>query len=112
MPQKMYSVVMRHLSGIQKGIQSGHSVVEFQLKHGDKKEYLRWARKDKTMIVLEANTSNQLDKLMRKLRQFRIPYTPFREPDLENIVTSVSFLIDECPEDFKEHLNTFRLASN
>lgn len=112
MPQKMYSVAMRHLSGIQKGIQSGHSVVEFQLKHGESKQYKRWARKDKTMIVLEANTSSQLDKLMRKLRQFRIPYAPFREPDLDNIVTSVSFLIDECSPEFKEHLNVFRLASN
>jgi hypothetical protein len=106
----MYSIVLRHLSGIQKGIQSSHSIVEFQLKYGQSDAYERWAKTDKTIVVLEAGTTAQLEKVMRRLKRFKIPFAVFHEPDIGNVITSVSFLIGKCSDECKEFLSKFNLA--
>lgn len=93
--QRMVAVVMRHLSGIQKGIQAAHAIVEYEQKFGDTLEYKRWAKKDKTLIVLEANTSDQLEETYQELKKLKYPVEKFIEPDLSNGITAICFLISE-----------------
>lgn len=107
--QRMYSLVIYQLTGIQKGIQSYHATIEYQLKYGNTPEYLQWAKKDKTVILLNGGTTNQanidcysqeyytgtMDEALNTLAENGIPYMEFYEPDLNNSMTAISFLVDE-----------------
>ena len=96
----MYGFVPYQLGGtIHAGIQFGHGVVEYQLKYGKNKEYLDWAKEDKTFIILNGGTTNDTDgtlnSLQKELKSFGIKYATFREPDLNNALTAIVFLLDE-----------------
>lgn len=97
--QRMYGFVPYNLSEIQKGIQFGHAVVEYQLKHGKDVEYLNWAKKDKTFIILNGGTTNDvsgsINALLSELKKLKIKFATFREPDLNNALTAVVFILDE-----------------
>ena len=60
--QRMYSLVLRQLNPIQKGVQTTHSVVEYANKYGFDKEYRQWAETDKTLIILDGGY--EIEKLM------------------------------------------------
>lgn len=124
--QRMCSVALRHLSGIQKGIQSAHAIVDYSLKYGKTPEYLRWAKKDKTLYVLEAHTDGMLDEAYNELKKLGVAVEKFKEPDLGNITTAITFLLDETVWNTKKYpdgktpndlairriKNQFSLASN
>jgi hypothetical protein len=97
--QRMYGFVPYNLSDIQKGIQFGHAVVEYQLKYGKDQEYLSWAKNDKTFIILNGGTTNDvsgtLNALQNDLKALKIKFATFREPDLNNALTGIVFLLDE-----------------
>ena len=103
--QRMVTVAMRHLSGIGKGIQSLHAVVDFGQKFGETPEYRRWAKKDKTIFVLEAHTDEQLNEAYNELKKLKVPVEKFKEPDLGNVTTAIAFLIDEHVFDTKKFPN-------
>lgn len=91
----MYAIAMRHLSGIQKGIQSWHAGQHYANKYGDSKEFKQWATQDETIIILEAGTDTMLTKAMAKLRKHGVKVAEFREPDFSNAITAIAFVIDE-----------------
>lgn len=92
--QRMYVFALRQLSPLDKGIQSLHAVVEYGNVFGDDKEYIRWSRKDKTVIILNGGTTIDLDNVWETLtKQFNMKATLFREPDLGNIVTAIAVLL-------------------
>lgn len=107
--QRMYHFVLYSLSGIQKGIQAYHSAIEFQLKYGHTLEYKRWAEIDKTVILLDGGTSNSqnldfysggeykgsMQTIVESLIGIDVPFAVFHEPDLNNAMTSIAFLVDE-----------------
>lgn len=110
--QKRVTVVMRHLSGRQQGIQSDHAGGEFALKYWKLPEFQRWARKDKTIIVLEAFTDTQIVEAYEELKKLKYPVTMFTEPDLCN-VPSICFLVDDdTPAAVLKIKNQFPLASS
>ena len=108
---RMYGLVPYNISPIQQGIQFGHAVVEYGLKHGksnvinDKVDtYTQWARNDKTFIILNGGTTNNspiydksgtLNKAKDELAQMGIQTATFYEPDLGDQLTAVVFLVDE-----------------
>lgn len=100
---RMYGLVNYQLGGtIHAGIQYGHSVVEYSLIHGKDKEYKKWANIDKTFIILNGGTTNDSTKNYGTLQKNRdllieneIKIAQFREPDLNDSLTSVVFLVDE-----------------
>ena len=92
---RMYSIAMRHLSGIQKGIQSWHAGQHYANKYGDTKEFKQWATQDETIIVLEAGTTDQLRKAVNKLRKRGVKVAEFKEPDFDNALTAIAFVLDE-----------------
>lgn len=103
---RMYGLVPYQLSDKQKCIQYGHSVVEYGLDHnfGEVPAYKKWSKTDKTFIVLDGGTTNDdeesryygtLQKSRDLLKKNSINFAEFREPDLNNCLTAVTFLVDE-----------------
>lgn len=103
---RMYGLVNYNLSPIQQGIQFGHAVVEYQQDikglSNLEKIYDKWAKLDKTFIILNGGTTNNtLDKLgtlnqhLRTLIDNGVSTSVFHEPDLGDQLTAVVFLVDE-----------------
>lgn len=103
---RMYGLVPYNLSPIQQGIQFGHAVVEYQQNiknlppHED--TYNKWAKKDKTFIILNGGTTNinpekfgSLNQSLATLYFNGILTSEFYEPDLGDQLTAVVFLVDE-----------------
>lgn len=109
---RMYSLVLYQLSGIQKGIQSGHSNSEFGVKYNLSPDYLDWKRNWKTVIILNGGSSISLTEHIQYLEEMGVSNSPFIEPDLYNQITSVSFLIDERVFDKKKYLDYEPFLSN
>jgi hypothetical protein len=101
---RMYGLVNYQLSGIQKGIQFGHAVVEYGLLYGQTPEYQRWAKEDKTFIILNGGTTstnpissgtlNQHASFLRMgVGEKKVAL--FYEPDLGDQLTAVVFLVED-----------------
>jgi hypothetical protein len=103
--QRRITVSMRHLGGRQQGIQADHAGTEFVLKYYDTPEWQRWARKDKTIILLEAFTDTQLQQAYDDLKKLKVPVTKFHEPDFNNSITSICFLVDAYVWNTKKYPN-------
>lgn len=117
---RMYGLVLYSLSGIQKGIQFGHAVVEYGLEMYDEQTFLQssykqWSTIDKTFIILSGGSTNDnpkklgtLNKHYLTLIENEIRCVYFTEPDLGDQITAVVFLVDnrvwdkETYPDFEE----------
>lgn len=97
---RMYGWTPYNISPIQCGIQFGHAVVEYQLKYGRKREYLDWAKNDKTFIILNGGITTQkvcsgmLD-IVERLKLYKIKHAIFHEPDLNDALTGICLIVDE-----------------
>lgn len=104
---RMYGLVAYNISPIQAGIQYGHAVVEYQQNCRNdiqvERIYNKWASQDKTFIILNGGTTNEtLGKSYGTLQQHRdnlkdngVVIAEFKEPDLNDTLTAVVFLVDE-----------------
>lgn len=104
---RMYGLVPYNLSPIQQGIQFGHAVVEYGLLYGrghTDSPYFQWAINDKTFIILNGGTTNPkknskfygtLNQARDVLRDMKVQYESFYEPDLGDQLTALVFLVDE-----------------
>lgn len=108
---RMYGFVPYNISEIQKGIQFGHAVVEYGMKYMNTPEYQYFANEWKTFMILNGGTSNDgslhrhgfkdidykgsLNLIADSLFENDINYHFFREPDLNDMLTAVVFLVDE-----------------
>ena len=114
---RMYGLVPYNISPIQQGIQFGHAVVEYgQMvkKLGEhfvsfNKQYDDWADNWKTFIILNGGTSNHsvnryqpeeefvgsMESNLLSLKEMGIPVAEFYEPDLNDMLSSVVFIVDE-----------------
>jgi hypothetical protein len=117
---RMYSLVPYNLLGIQMGIQHEHSVVQNFVENMIKPiqdvgvmdpKLVRWATEWKTSILLNGGTSNEGHKVrhgfkdvwyvgtmqqnLAKLVEADIDVSAFYEPDLNSMLTGVSFIVDE-----------------
>jgi hypothetical protein len=100
---------MYNLSGIQKGIQAGHAgqfyarLAELN-SYGEegKAKYNDFIDNHKTFIVLDGGTSSTMIEREKELEEFGIPFASFVEPDLNNSISAIAFIIDESIYDFDE----------
>jgi hypothetical protein len=103
---RMFGLVPYNLSPIQQGIQFGHSCIEYSQSvlglTGLEEIYNKWAREDKTFIILNGGTTNNnpdklgsLNKHMQVIASNGIQVQPFYEPDLGDQLTAFVFLVDE-----------------
>lgn len=122
--QRMYHLTMYNISPIQQGIQSYHAGIEYVLKHSNTPEFKQWANNDKVVIILNGGTSNNIgydvwqnecagtmEQQMAALSGAGIDNAPFYEPDLNNSLSAIAFLVDErvwdrenYPDPSQEHL--------
>ena len=113
---RMYTLVPYNIMGIQKGIQHEHSVTDYVknfILKSDVKDVLfdRWANEWKTTIILNGGTSNEghnvrhgfrdiwyvgtMQKHLNTLVNNGIKVSTFYEPDLNSMLTGISFIVDE-----------------
>lgn len=114
--QRMYHFVIYQLSGIQAGIQAGHAKDMYSLKYAGTQEYKDWLNLDKTVIILGGGSTNSegvdfyskqeyqgtMQEITSKLKYLGVKFAAFREPDLNNALTAISFLVDERVWDDKK----------
>ncbi len=103
---RMYGLVPYNLSPIQQGIQFGHAIVDYGETIRDiepfQKVYRKWAKEDKTFIILNGGTTNNnVEKLgtlnihLQTLLDNGVKVQSFCEPDLGDQLTGICFLVDE-----------------
>ena len=107
---RMYGFVPYNISEIQKGIQFGHAVVEYGLENFHTNDYLNWAKYWKTFIILNGGTSNHstnryheteeeyvgsMETILETLKENNVKLATFFEPDLNDMLSAIVFIIDE-----------------
>jgi hypothetical protein len=106
---RMYGLVMYNLSPIQQGIQFGHAVVEYAQANFTQGDYQMWAKHHKTFIILNGGTSNHtknrysgemgvygtMEKHLIALDSHKITNAAFFEPDLNDSLSAIVFLVDD-----------------
>lgn len=106
---RMYFFTIYQLTGMQGGIQSGHSALRFALKYGRyNPNHIIWdfIEKYETWIVLNGGTTNDeididnisvgtLNQIGDSLQENDIEFTHFREPDLNHSLTALCFIVNE-----------------
>ena len=115
---RMYGFVPYNISEIQKGIQFGHAVVEYGLDNFNTSEYLDWAKSWKTFIILNGGTINHslnryneeeyigsMESLLEELNSNDVTLSTFFEPDLNDMLSAIVFIIDERVFNRKKHLD-------
>ena len=100
---RMYSLVLRQLNPIQKGVQSAHSIVEYIHKFHKLTEYIQWVNVDKTIIILDGGTYQEMKECRDTLAELGVPYAAFYEKDLGNLITSISFIVEDKVWDSKTY---------
>lgn len=107
---KLTTVTRRNISPGAQSVQSSHALVQFIFEHPEIS--LNWF-KDPYLVQLSVENEEQLQQLIYKLQKFNIKYSIFREPDLENQITSIAIepsdktrrLISHLPLMLKEYKN-------
>lgn len=111
---RMYFFTIYQLTGIQAGIQCGHAALEYAYQFGKTKLFKDFASKWKTWIILNGGTTNKgrdfdgvalgtLNRIADELTENKVPFTYFTEPDLENALTAVCFIVDERVFNFDDY---------
>lgn len=111
---RMYFFVPYNLSEIQKGIQAGHTALEYASKFMLNENYQSFIKNDKTWIILNGGTTNStrddngisqgsLNRIVDDLTNMNIDISIFQEPDLENAITAVCFLADERVYNYEKY---------
>jgi len=125
---RMYGLVPYNISPIQQGIQYGHSLQEFNnaiidyilsdsfsLEDENWKQFDSWRKLHKTFIILNGGTTNKqsdivtgeplgtLNQHALRLTENEVKIATFNEPDLNDALTAVVFLVDERVFDKKKY---------
>lgn len=99
---RIYGVVLRHLSPIQKGIQFNHAVVGLVFTYGidvaGAHEYISpdlFKSEHYSSVLLQCNSTNELDNIIEKIADAGFPLSVFYEPDLGAIplMTAIAFQV-------------------
>lgn len=104
--QRMYFIVLYNLSPIQQGIQALHAAVDYGQEYGNDPDYLKWANTDKTVVILTGGGSPVLVDFYKRLLELGVKTKAFREPDLYDGITAISFLADERVWDREKYPDT------
>lgn len=103
---KMYSIVLRHLDGQNKGVQTTHCVCEYIRNHWNDEDLQQWLNIDKTLVMLSGGTSLNMSTIIQVFVEHGIKFETFEEEDLGDITTSICVLADEKVWD-RENYPTF-----
>lgn len=111
---RMYFFVPYNISPIQQAIQAGHAALEYAHTFGLTEEFQEFM-KFKTWIILNGGTTNStrelgtgvaegtLNQIGDELLKNKIRFTYFEEPDLNNALTALCFIVDERVFNFDDY---------
>lgn len=111
---RMYFFVPYNLSPIQQAIQSGHAALEYAWQYKDTILFREFIRDWKTWIILNGGTTNEkrdfdglaqgtLNQIEDQLRENKVKFAYFQEPDLNDALTAVCFICDERVWNHKDY---------
>ena len=100
---RMYVLVLRHLSPIQKGIQAAHAITEYANVHGATDQYKEWSRVDKTLVLLDVPSTDDFEDVMNDFIELGIKFAVFKEEDMGNTMTALCFIADDRVYDRKKY---------
>ena len=84
---RMYVIVRGELSETYRLVQGAHALAQFSLEHHE--EFLHW--NNSYLIFLKVFNLNELrDFKNNKLNDGKVPFSVFREPDLDNQMTAIA----------------------
>ena len=101
---RMYFFTIYQLTGIQKGIQCGHAALEYAHKYGNTELFIEFIENWKTWVILNGGTTNydenvefrgSLNLIYDELKNNKIDFAYFSEPDLNDAMTAICFICDE-----------------
>lgn len=95
--QKLITVTRQDLKPGYQAVQAAHSAIEFQHEYSDIAK--KWTTESKYLIFLSISDELKLKELIKAAHTKNIKHTIFREPDIDNQITSVTF---EPTEDSKK----------
>lgn len=98
--KRLYVIVNKNIPCSLPAVQAGHVVAEFCLKNTKAKEW-----NNSYLIYLEVYDEFQLKYWMFKFHKRNIDITTFREPDINNNITSFCGLLEEEDAGFLSKLN-------
>lgn len=84
---KLTTVTRRDLAPGYQAVQASHSSIQFIFEHPEISKI--WF-KDPYLAHLSIENEVELEKLMAKLTKSNITYSVFREPDINNQITSIT----------------------
>jgi len=113
---RMYFFTVSSLKGISQGIMCGHASLEYARRFGESDLFKEFVNEHKTWIILNGGTSNDrrdfdtiaegtLNQIGDALFANDIDFTTFREPDLNDSLTALCFLVDERVFNRKDYPN-------
>lgn len=112
--KRMYTLALYSLSGIQAGIQSGHSWIDFgrsarigantsQVGKEAWEMYDDWEANWKTVYVMNGGSSTILEESLEYISSLGVKTCAFIEPDIYNKMSCFSLLVDERVFDSRKH---------
>lgn len=100
---RMYCIMLRHLSGINKAVQANHSSVEYIWKYKDVEHIKQYIEEDKTTIMVDGGTHQDMVEIHKRFEEAGIHHTYFIEPDLNDCMTAITVVADERVWDRKNY---------
>jgi len=103
---RMYFFIPYNISPIQQAIQAGHAALRYAVTFRDDSEFLEFINNHETWIILNGGTTNadrdfdglskgSLNQIADQLLENNINFSYFIEPDLNNALTAICFIVDE-----------------
>lgn len=84
---KMYVIVRKDLSTAYRCVQGAHALAQYAFEYP--RSFKAW--NNEILIFLELPTLISMKSFEKKLKDNGIQFTQFREPDLDNQLTALSF---------------------
>lgn len=101
---RLYGLVPYNISPIQAGIQFGHALQEYNNQYYDNDpDFDDWRNNHKTFIILNGGTSSTMETHTQTLIENDIRIGTFREPDLNNMLSGIVFVVPEQVYKRKEY---------
>jgi peptidyl-tRNA hydrolase len=96
--KKLYVIIRKDLKCSIPAVQAGHVVAEFCLQNPESAK--DW--NNEYLIYLQVKSLRKLNKWMTKLDNLNIPYSVFREPDLNDEPTAIATYFNEDTTVFRD----------
>lgn len=86
---KLYVITREDLDPGYQAVQSVHAGIQFAMEHAE--IHKEWYEQSNYLGLLSVSNELELNQLIEKAHANGIPYSVFREPDIDNQITAIAF---------------------